>query len=273
MFKYQYKVLLVAAFLVSSLGYAEVSDESLDKLLVLSGLTKQVEQFPAFIVAGMEQAHQQGAPIPEAEFSAIVSSAKESFLPSEMVAGVRASLKESIDEKEAQKILAWYESDIGKEITKAEENASTPEAQQLMMQMAQSLSEDTARVEFASRLDELVGMTDMTMDLQVNSGVAVYTAIMTVMQPDEPLDLDPIKAQISDASAQARPAINQMVTISLVYAYKDIDMAKLKKYETFLNDSDTVKFNETVMNSISRELHDSILKWADELAKILDSVN
>lgn len=272
MIKYQYKLFLVTIFFfVASLSHAEVSDESINKLLDLSGLSMQVEQFPGLIKAGMEQAKKQGTPIPNAEYSSMVKSANESILPSEIIGGIRVSLKKSINEKEAQKLLAWYESDLGKEITQAEESASTPEAYQQMMQSAQSLLDNSERVEFANRLDVLLGATDMTMDIQKYSGIAVYSAIFTAMQPDTPLNIEPFKAQMDAANAKTRAAIKQMITISFVYSYKNIESENLKKYEMFLNDATTMKFNKTIMDSMSRELESSVSKWADVLAQIFKS--
>ena len=272
MIKQQYNLLLVAIFFfVPSLSYADVSDESINKLLDLSGLTMQVDQIPDLIKTGMAQAKQQGTPIPDAEYSSLINSANESILPSEIIEGIRVSLKKSINEKEAQKLLGWYESDLGKEITHAEESASTPEAYQQMMQSAQSLLENSERVEFANRLDVLLGATDMTMGIQEHTGIAVYSAIMTAMQPDAPLNIEPFKAQMDAASVQTRAALKQMVTISFVYSYKNIETNNLKKYEYFLNDATTMKFNKTIMDSMNRELKSSVSKWADVLAQIFKS--
>jgi len=272
MIKHQYKLLLVAVFFfVSSLSYADVSDESINKLLDLSGLTMQVDQFPDLIKAGMEQAKQQGTPIPDAEYSSMVNSVNESILPSEIIEGIRASLKKSINEKEVQKLLVWYESDLGKEITHAEESASTLKAYQEMMQSAQSLLANPERVEFANRLDVLLGVTDMTMGIQEHTGIAVYSAIMTAMQPDIPLNTEPFKAQMDAESAQTRAVVKQMVTISFVYSYKNIGTENLKKYEAFLNDVTTMKFNKTIMDSMNRGIESSVSKWADVLAKIFKS--
>ena len=269
MIKHQYKLLLVAMFFfVSSLSYADVSDESINKLLGLSGLTMQVDQFPGLIKAGMEQAKQQGTPIPDAEYSLMINSADESILPSEILEKIRATLKKSIDEQEAKKLLAWYESDLGKEITRAEEKASTPEAYQEMMQSAQSLMENSERVKFASRLDALLGATDMTMGIQEYSGIAVYSAIMTAMQPDTPVNIEPFRAQMDAASAQTRAAVKQLVTISFVFSYKNIGTEDLRKYEYFLNDATTMKFNRSIMDSMNKGIESSILKWADALALI-----
>jgi hypothetical protein len=269
MIKYQYNLLLVAMFFfVSSLSYADVSDESINKLLDLSGLTMQVDQFPGLIKAGMEQVKQQGTPIPDAEYSLMVKSVDESILPSEILEEIRASLKKSIGEQEAKKLLAWYESDLGKEITRAEEKASKPEAYQEMMQSAQSLLENSERVKFADRLDVLLGATDMTMSIQEYSGIAVYSAIMTAMQPGKLVNIEPFKAQMDAASAQTRAAVKQMVTISFVFSYQNIETEHLRKYEYFLKDATTMKFNRSIMDSMNKGLESSVLKWADALALI-----
>ncbi|MFP3976834.1 hypothetical protein [Marinobacter sp. KMM 10035] len=164
--------------------------------------------------------------------------------------------------------MAWYESDLGREITRAEESASTPEAYQKMMQSAQSLLENSERVEFANRLDVLMGATEMTMGIQEHTGIAVYSAIMTAMQPDAPLNIEPFKAQMDAASEQTRAAIKQMVTISFLYSYRNIETNNLKKYGKFLNDATTLKFNKTIMDSMNSGLESSVSKWADLLAKI-----
>lgn len=269
MIKHQYKILLVAiSFFVSSVSYADVSDESINKLLVLSGLTVQFEQFPGLVKAGMAQAKQQGTPIPEAEYNSMVNSVDESFIPSEIIEQTRVNIKKTINEKEAEKLLAWYESDLGAEITRAEESASTPEAYQEMMHSAQSLLSNSEQVEFAHRLDSLLGATDMTMEIQKYSGIAVYSAIMTAMQPGLPIDMEPLKSQMDATSDQTRVAVQQMVTLSFVYAYRNIESEKLIKYENFLNNATTMKFNKVIMNSMNKGFESSVTKWADALAQI-----
>jgi len=269
MIKYPYKLFLVAIFsFVSSITHAEVSDASIDKLLELSGLTMQVEQFPGLIKAGMEEAKAYGAPIPDAEFSSMVYSIDEWISPSEIISGIRASVKNTINEQEARKLLAWYESDLGKEITRAEKSASTPEAYQQMVQSAQSLMADSERVEFANRLDELLGATDMTMDLQKSTGLAVYSAIFSALQPGTSVDMAQFEDEVDAENARARPDIKKLITVSFLYSYKDIAMDDLKKYESFLSDSATMKFNKTIMSSMNRELGSSVSKWAEKLAEI-----
>lgn len=272
MMKGKFRLMLSVIFLcISSFSYAEVTDESLNRILDRSGLVQQVGQFPEIIKMGLVQARQQGASLPDAEFNSIVESVDRTILPSEILAEIRASLKESIDEVEAKQLLAWYESDLGKEITGLEERASTPEAYQEMMQSGESLLQDLERLEFAMKFDMNLGLTNMTMDLQDYSGMAVYAAIMTVMQPDTPLDIEPFKAKMKAERQQRREAVKQMVLLSLVYIYKDLDIGRLTKYETFLNDPVTKKFSKTIVDGMDRALKASVAKWADEIAVIFKS--
>lgn len=273
MIKFQSKLLLVAALFLSSLSYAGVSDETINRLLDLSGLTVQINQFPSLIKAGMDQAKQQGTPLPDDEFSLLVNSANDSIIPSEIIDQIKVALKKTMNEKEANKLLAWYESDLGKHITHAEEGASTYEGYQQMMQSAQTLLENTGRVEFANRIDVLMGATDMSMEIQEHTNIAVYSAIMTAIQPDAPLNIEPFKAQMDATSEQTRASVKQMVTLSYVYSYRDIATDSLKKYEAFLNEPATIKFNKTIIESMNRGLESSISKWADALAQLFKNKN
>jgi len=266
-----FKLILLATLLcLSSFSYAEVTDESLNKLLDLSGLTKQIGQFPETIKGSMQQARQQGTPIPDEDHKAMMMAIDQSMVPSEMVADIRTLLKKSISEDEAKQLLVWYESDLGREITSAEVKASTAEAYKEMMQTAETLMQDLERLEYAMRLDMLLGLTKMTMDLTKQTGIATYSAIMTAMQPDAPLDLEPLKAKMKAERAQTREAIKGMVLLSLVYTYKDLEIEKLRQYETFLKDPSTMKFNKTGIKGLYRALSTSISKFTRALVVMLE---
>ena len=96
-------VLLAVLWVTPSSIFAEVSDESIDKLMDLSGFTEQVKQFPGLIKEGMTQARAQGAPIPDVEFHVMLEGVDESILPSEILQGFRSSLKETVTEDAEQR--------------------------------------------------------------------------------------------------------------------------------------------------------------------------
>lgn len=267
MIKNQYKSLLVTMFFfVSPLSYADLSDESINELLDLSGLTMQIGQFPGLIKAEIQRAKQQKTPISDTAYNLMINSVDKSILPSDIIGEIKISLKESITENEARKILTWYKSDLGKEITHAEENATTPDAYQKMTQSAESLLANSERVEFANKLDVLLAATDMQMDTLKYSSIAIYSAFQTVMQPCAPFDIESMKSKLDTQNEQTYAAFKRLITISFLYSYQDIEMEKLKKYENFLINKATKKFNKAIMGSISRGFESSISKWASELA-------
>lgn len=263
---------LLFAVLISlfcSLSLASPKDSNLERLFLLSGITKQVGEFPGLVKAGFMQGVQQGASIPENEISLILDSADKTILPSVILDEIQLSLEKSLSNEDVETLLEWYESDIGKRITAAEEKASTPEAYQHMINSAQQLLANTKRVEVATRLDELLGATDITMEMQEFSGIAVYSAIMTAMAPDQELNIDAYKSQMAAMEHQMRANIQQLVIVSFVYSYQHIDDDSLAEYEDFLNRPITKKFNDSVIKGLNRGFEKVVASWANDLASIL----
>ena len=60
MVKQHKNVLFVVFCLMPSLGFAQISDKSLNKLMNLSGLTVEVGQFPGLMKEGVSLAKQRG---------------------------------------------------------------------------------------------------------------------------------------------------------------------------------------------------------------------
>ncbi|WP_157954003.1 DUF2059 domain-containing protein [Microbulbifer sp. A4B17] len=241
----------------------------LDKLLLLSGFTKQIEELPGVVKSGFEEGAQKGAPIPEDELKRILESVDKTILPSVIMNEARSSLSESLTEKDIEALLVWYESDLGKKITAAEEKASTGEAYQELMVNAQQLMLDTKRIEVATRIDQLVGATDMAMEMQATTGIAVYSAIMTMMAPGQDINLDAYKAQMEAMKPQMRQSIEQLVAVSFVYTYQGIDDASLAKYEEFLSKPETKKFNSSAIKGLNKGFAEVVGRWSGDLASIL----
>ena len=171
-------VLLMIMFMPCFLSAGEIKEDSLVKLMVLSGLNKQVTVLQEMIMTGMErERQQQELPIPDEIFKEMQESVKSSFRAAEILSITATEIKKNISESEAKELLAWYESDTGKRIKKAEEDASTPAAYQEMIKEARSLFADAKLVQYARIIDNLANVTEMAFQLQLNTGIAVLTAI------------------------------------------------------------------------------------------------
>jgi len=268
--QYLKKTSLVFLLLFSSLSYAEISDKTINTLLDLSGLTEQISQYPEVFKSGIEQAKQQGTPFPDDGYQLIIQKMEESTLSKDIIERISYSLKQSLSEEEGEELLTWFKSDLGKEITKAEEDAGTAEAFQNITEMAEDLLTKTEKVAFAKRLDALIGATEMNMDIQENTGIAVFSIIMTLLQPDVPLDLAPVKAQMDSVRAETKATVEQMITASMVYTYQNIDDKKLAQYEEFLKKPTSMKFNKSVTENLGKGLEVSFSKWLVEVTLLLE---
>ncbi len=256
-------------FLFLSVGAStfatEVSDASLDKLMEVSGLREQMAEIPGMILAGVEQSSNQGTEIPESMLARLYRSIDESFAPEEVLHFVKQELKKSITEEQLTGLLQWYESETGKRIVKAEIDASSPAAYMEMNRIGKSLFENEQRVIMAQTIATQAKSTDLVMELQLNTAIAVYAAITMALKPDEKVDLEAFRQQMTSQDELMRDNIEQFVILTLLYSYKDIDAASMEKYLQFLSKADTVQFNDSVNAGLIKGLNNAIAKMAQSL--------
>ena len=260
----------LALFSLLSFGPAQaLSDVEIDRLLKLSGISAQVEQFPELIKQGMREARLSGELISEKDFSTLLIRTDDTILPEEIIDEVRTELRHTLNEEDVDNLLAWYRSDLGREITELERQAGSQEAFEEMSQQAPQLLANEERVEFARRVDGIVGATDLTMSIHEYTGIAVFSALTLALRPDTAFEeIQHFREQMAELRPQMREPTERMVTVSFVYTYLPLNSGELEKFERFLSRPDTTRFNRAVTRGLGRGLGMSIDKWADALAKI-----
>lgn len=261
-----WKALVVAVSLIPvQVSAAELTGESLDKLMLLSGLNKQMAEIPGMVLAGFEQAMGQGSPARDAELEEVRRTIREAFQPSDILGSIGVELKKRVSEADAREMFQWYESGLGRKITKAEELASTPAAFEEMVKDAPSLLGSQQRVLLAQQIDRLMNITDMMVEMQEHTGVAVFTAIEKAKNPDLPVQLSSFKAQMASLEPQMRANAEQLVTVSLVYSYRSVDVGEVEKYIKFLGQPTTQRFNDVAMSGMK----DALKQCTDAMARSL----
>jgi hypothetical protein len=278
MFKHQYKVvMLILCALVAYLAWYTLEDnppkqsfeKSIGTLLEVAGISQQVAQFPALFKGSVEQNAQQGMVISLAQHQAILNSIDSSVLPAEILTGISRAVKTAISQDEAEALMTWYQSPLGKKIAKAEESAQSDQAYQQMVAQKKSLLGNAERVAFAQRFNALLGAAVMTDKIQQNMQLAVNATILQALVPDRSPDIATLKTQLQDADSKINPALEQMVVVSFVYSYQALSNEELIKYESFLSNPTTIKFNKIIMSGINSGLEDAILRWLDTTAVVL----
>ncbi len=264
------KVTFVLVFcFLSSVCLASSDDKTIDRLIDLSGLTKQVEMLPEMLKTGLQEGAQQGGGLPADKMMALMQSVDGNVSPLAILTPIHESLKASLSGDEVEQLLAWYESDLGKKITAIEEQASTTEAYMDMMEKAPQLMADTKRVESAMKMDELLGATEMGVNAQMSISLAVVSAMMKIAAPDQEVQLDGFKAQMAAMEPQMKAGVQQMTILSFVYTYQSVDDARMAKYMAFLDNTTTRKFNDLAVAGMTKGLETAIAKWVGDLSSLL----
>lgn len=256
-------LVLLVAFSMPSL--AAPSGQSVRSLLELSGISKQIAEFPGAMKQGFAQASQQGQ-IPADLASQLQQQIDVSLNDQRMLAGIEKSVQQKMTEEEVNKLLSWYRSETGRLITAEEEKASEPAAQQEMMSQARQLMQDTPRVKMAQRINQAAGVTDITVEMQKQVSVAIFASLSRAMQPEQEPDLAGFKSQLNQVEPQLRQQMDQIVTLALVYTYRNLQPETIQAYENFLIQPATKKFNRTVMMSISESIEKVVLQWAANMS-------
>ncbi len=268
-----FSVYTVFVFLIftSSFTLAAENEKNVNKLLDLSGITKQIGEFPGLIKSGMEQSLEQGTSIPDNLYQSMHMAVDDSIDPVTMVKGVARELLSNLNEEEILHLLSWYESELGRKITLLEEESSTQAAYKEMMLMSESLLADSDRVKFAKKLDNLVGATDFSMKLQESTQIAVFSTIFKALNPHKPLNLESYKSQTSKQHEQIRTNIEQIVTVSFIYTYRNLKQKEIDEYTGFLESPTACKFNKSAMGGIDKEMSKALIQLGKSLTIILQS--
>jgi hypothetical protein len=138
---------------------------------------------------------------------------------------VKAALAIELSSADVEQLLSWYVyvSDLGRQITQAEANSSTADANSKILALKSKLLTNTERLDFAQRFDQLLGASDMNIELQKHSSVAIFSAMMTAAHPQQVIGISLFLDQIAALSEQSRPVIEKNILLAFIYAYQDIE--------------------------------------------------
>jgi hypothetical protein len=233
-------IALVLLFsLVSAFAQAEpISDDTLNKLLILSGTDAQAKDAAAG--AGMIISQ---SPLGQAKSEKIQKFQTTVMDYNTLIDGASQSLKNSLTEEQGGKLIDWYESNFGSRIARAEEAGSSPEAMQGAMQNAQSLLAEAERVDITNKIMALMESIEEATNMQKALTSAVVAGMSSMQTPEKPIDLAGIDAMITAQMEGAIPQIEQQMRIIILNMYKDFSLQELQRYYEVLSRPEMKTFN------------------------------
>jgi hypothetical protein len=250
-----------------TLSFNAQANESLDKLLQLIGVDNQLVSMPGAVKMALTQINQKGSKITQAQYQTLIRLVDKYILAADIKAHLKTQLSQKLTNQEVNALIGWYSSDVGKRLIAAETHASTPAAFGEMQQQAQPLLGDVNRVGFSKKMESIIGSTDMMVEMQISTTMAVYAGIRAITQAKSAITIDALRAQINGQKPAMKAQLEQLVLLISTYTWKDIGWADLAKYEQHLNTPASRKFIKAASDALVSGFDLSIAKWSEQVAQ------
>ena len=271
--KYIFNALFILCVLFSNFTQASPDEVSIKKLLKLSGLTAAIEQFPQMISEGFFEGFAEEVTVTDDEKKVLMDDINQSFNASIFLNQIQSRVEKDLNQDELMTLLKWYESDLGKLITKAELKSTTDSAYNEIMSNAIALMKDTKRLEMAKKFDELLDQTNRAMKLQKKIALSVTTGIISSLESEQSDKLlAEFEAEIAGMEAMMRIATQQYIYVSFIYTYQDINDSDLGEYVTFLESNTYKKFDNAILDGLDNGFDVAIPNFTKTLASTIQSI-
>jgi hypothetical protein len=249
MFAKSLKIIALITLLLPQVALA-LSNEQAEAIMESSGLSKMLERLPDQVVMGAQASQNPNSGVDFDVMSAAMIRATDQL---DLSGALLTELTSKVDEMDAEILLAFFQSDLGEQITQAEIDAGTPEAALEMQQRAQALLLSEQRVELAQRMDRVMRSTDIAMEVQEVVMVSVVEGMLGLQGQDSDYIeqvLSSVNNELQASYLSRRGIISQTMVLTYVYTYNKLPVDDVKSYVDFLEQTESQRFYDIVTNTL-----------------------
>ena len=226
--------LLIAACLAPAFAAAPNKEALAKELIKLSGLEQQVRQIPLQVLAGFAK---DGKKLPPQRYAALRHVLSQAYDAKTLEQHVYERMSSELTHELATNTLSWLRTDLGRKITKLEEQASTPQAIQQMGVFSKKLESSPPsqqRLGLARRIDLATDATELLLDITESSTFGLAMALDAMLPPDQRQGEARLRVQMDRQRPKLREAYQQLSMINALFTYQSLSDAELERYVDFL---------------------------------------
>lgn len=236
-------IALALAVFVGSPAHAADKRTLAAEIMRASGLEQQLGHTTRSIKDSLQKAEESGKATPEQrEIGQIMLDA---FGPQAILSSVGKQLADQLSEEELQKVLSWYEGHPGKKLIQLENQLGDPEKAKDLVEFARQTEQNPipeSRQALYQQIDKATLTTQTTVDMQLNSRVAMVKAMNKTAKSEKKLTDAEIDAKIAAQRPQATAFLQQINLIKFAYLYKDLPESDMNAYLRFAQSDAGSKF-------------------------------
>lgn len=258
-------VLMIPVALFAETGRDEKL-KAVNSIIERSGIGSQFAQLPELIEQQL-QAQQQS--MDKDKFEILSRIMKKNFTHEPIVAKTREAFMTDYDEKNAQEILLFYESDLAKKMTTLEIQASSPE----IYEKIRNLDIDTIAAKRKAQIEKLIIDTE---SLEFAGLIAAATfegfikSINAILPDDKKIPDDKINVIKKKVIASVKTEEQKIFHIKFYYlAYEKASDAELSKYIAFYSTKPGKWMHTAIRSGILKGINACSEKAGKDLAEVL----
>lgn len=228
--------IMALVLLSSSPVLAQGSTAKIDDILAKSGLQREIEQQPDALV---------------------------------MLETIKEHINSHMTSSELDSVLAWFDSDLGRKINKAEKDASSAEAYSQARQVSAGLQiqpQDPLRKQLISEIDRATHLSEVTTGMKMSMIINMAEARPSASS-NRDSNQEEMISQIKDRRGLIQENTTREVMARLLFAYRSMSDSELNQYLNFLNSEAGKKYADTIAEALLTAVENSNKQWARNVEK------
>lgn len=264
------KIKPVLGFLLVFSGLAQASPLA-QSVLEASPVDDIVAQYPAMMSEGVRQGLSQSGQVDPMVVTTVTAVVRNAFRAADMQAELVSDLASSMADEQLRAVGRWYQTPLAEKISRAEIQASNPDAWPAIQQGAadrQARFKGTERAQLFRRYDRAARATESAVDTTMAVQLGLATA-MSAFQGSAGPGFDKLKQMIESQRDQTRAVVAQQVYDVYLHTYRDLSVDELKDYIGFLESEAGARFTGVVTNSIQNSITRPVEAVGRQLVRFL----
>lgn len=249
------------------------------ELFAKSGLDQLAERIPMIVQQGLHQAFAQDEnlnKLPAQAFQEIMDAAASAYESHKLMNIMLRSFAGKMDDAEIRSVIRWLDSPIGVKCTDLEKQSLTAEAFQELSRFAEEIQKKPPRPErlkLIGELDRATRATATSVEIFINSNLAIATAVALSLPPESSMLLSEFKKKLEAGRADIEIALQEQTRLSLLYTYRSLTDSEIQDYIKMANSPAGSKFNAVGIEAFQRAMVEGGMDFGQAAAKVFEHTN
>ena len=251
----------------------------LQELFAKSGLDQLVERLPMIVQQGMHQAVAQDQNLkrlPAQTVQELMDTAASAYESQKLRGIMLRSFAGKMDDAEIRSVTRWLDSPTGVKCTDLEKQSLTPEGLRDLARFAEEIQKKPPRPERLKLIEELDRVTKATatsVEIFINSNLAVATAATLSLPEQSPMPLSEIRKKLEAGRAAIENALQEQTRVSLLYTYRSLSDSEIKEYIDIAASPAGSKFNEAGIEAFQKAMVEGGMDFGRGVAKVFETMS